>query len=183
MKIKILNHAASLLMMFLFASLIIQSCKKGKDTPANSTSNSQYYCTANINGAAWKADRVLAGDTSNIMIALAIKIANSDTSLFTIVFPNNIAVNQLTTFDQAQYSLLIFAMQTANGGATNIYSMDPSAGGSGSFTITKMDVSSKVVEGTFNGEAVNTTNNNDKVTITNGKFNMPYIVGRPTNKI
>lgn len=170
-------------MMFLFASLIILSCKKGKDTPENSTSNSSYYCTANINGTAWKADRVLAGDTSNIMIALGIKIANSDTSIFTIVFPDNIAVNQLTTFDQSQYSLLIFAMQSSIGGATNIYSMDPSAGGSGDFTITKLDVSAKVVEGTFTGEAVNTKNNNDKLTITNGKFSMPYIVGKPTNKI
>lgn len=169
-------------MMFLFASLIILSCKKANDTP-NNTSNSQNYCTANINGTAWKADRVLAGDTSNIMIALGIKIANSDTSIFTIVFPDNITVNTLTTFDQSQYSLLIFAMQSSNGGVTNIYSMDPTSGGSGSFTITKLDVSAKVVEGTFTGEAVNTKNNNDKLTITNGKFSMPYIVGKPTNKI
>jgi len=183
MKIKILTHAASILIMFLLASLIIQSCKKGNDTPANNTSNSTYYCNANINGSAWKADRVLAGDTSNLLIALGIKIANSDTSLFTIVFPDNITVNQLTTFDQAQNSVLVFAMQSSNGGATNIYSMDPSAGGSGDFTITKLDVSAKVVEGNFNGEAVNTTNKNDKLTITNGKFSMPYIVGKPTTKI
>lgn len=171
--------AVSGLIIFLSVIFIMQSCKKDKATPDN-TPKDKYFLSATVNGTAWKSDTTVAGDYQDQIIVLAIKVVNSDTSAFVFEFSDMLSINQPTAFNETHNNILVYAFQPVNNpGISTNYLTDPSVGGSGTFTITKFDKTAKMIEGTFSGTGINSTNSNDKVTITNGKFSMPYIIGRP----
>jgi|SRR6185437_10460931 len=178
MKTNNFNKVFSVIISFLLVSFIMQSCKKDKATPDNSK-NSKYFISATVNGKDWKSDTTDGGDFNGQMAVLGLKVVNSDSTIFILEFPDNVSINQSIKFDQNQNNILIYALQSATDPNTaTIYETDQSVGGSGNFTVTKLDKTALMVEGIFSGIGVNNKNANDQIMITNGKFSLPFVIGK-----
>ena len=152
-------------------------CKKSKDTQTaveNNTDGGKYYFTGDIDGTPWKADVVAAGDTVHLMLAIGVQIQNRDTSIMVLGFPDNITLNQPTDFYYPSSGSGQGSIAAFEGNSTDVSSAYTSATTSGGkFTVTQLDKSAKMVAGTFNVTLANTSG--DEITITNGKFKMPYV--------
>jgi len=168
---------AGLLAVVLFA---FPSCKK--DSGGSSAVNSAYYLSASVSGKSWNAnvgldnlhDPALAAlnglNAGDIAAVIAEEAAGKDTSAIVIVFPVNIPLNQPWAFSSANLALAAYAPN-----ASLVY-QTPSGGNAGdSVTVTTFDQTNLVIEGTFKGTFYSTTGSGS-VTITNGKFRVPYVI-------
>jgi hypothetical protein len=166
----------------LSLALLLSSCKKSSGGNDGSTNNSGFYLSASVNGKTWNANvandnmqsPVLAAQTgsgaSTLFLVLGIQAQGKDSSAFAIVFPQSIALNKTLVFDASKYMIGIYAA-TATAG----YETSASTNSDDSLTITSLDQTAKVIEGTFKGTFY-LTSGSGSVKVTNGKFRTPYVL-------
>ena len=172
-------------LLFLVGLSLLQACSKSSGSDNSSTSSS-YYMTATVDGKAWAANMsnnsfkspALGGITTangvNIMVVLGIYSNNKDTSAFAVIFPQSTTLNQSTIFDAGKYTEAAYIAETTAGSAVyNGYNTTGTTGGSGSFSVTALDQTNKIVEGTFSG-TFGATSGTARIQVTNGKFRCPY---------
>ena len=163
--------------------LLLQGCKKDSGSDSNS---SGYYLTATVNGESWSANvnstlnnspAIAAVTSSNgitVFILLGVKAVNRDSSAIAVIFPQTVTLDKATNFDASKYSEAAYVEEASPGSPTYYgYNTTPATGGSGTFTITVLDQTAKLIEGTFSGAFGSQTGRAD-IQVTNGKFRCPY---------
>jgi hypothetical protein len=168
-----------ILVLFFF-----QSCKK--DSAGASNNSSGYYLTATVNGESWSANvnsklnnsPAIGGITSangvNVVVLLGIKAVNNDSSVVAVIFPQYATLNKTYNFDDSQYSEAAYGAEISPGLPGYYgYNTTSATGGSGTFTITAFDQTTKLIEGSFSG-TFGSQNGKPAVQITNGRFRCPY---------
>ncbi len=177
------NKAAGIGFSILFVLFFFQNCKKDSGPGSDS---SGYYLTATVNGEPWSANvnstlnnspAIAAVTTSNgisIFILLGVKAVNKDSSAIAVLFPHRVTLDKATNFDASKYSEGAYVLQASPASSTYYgYNTTPATGGSGTFTVTVLDQSAKLIEGSFSGTFGSQTGR-PAVQITNGKFRCPY---------
>lgn len=169
--------------VILFSTLLLQGCSKSSGSDSNSTGN---YLTANVNGKAWSANVNSSLNNSptiailtnangvDILYVIGIRSENKDSSAIAVIFPKNITLNKASAFNAAQYLEGAYISGTASDpGKYYGYNTTPATGGSGTVTVTLLDQSANIVEGTFSG-TFGSQQGRPAVQITDGKFHCPY---------
>jgi hypothetical protein len=176
-------------MLLLPTLFVLQSCKKssgGGDTP----NTSGYYLTATVDGKDWSANvPAPALDNSpaiavatpvngvNIMVMIGVKAVNKDTTAIALVFPQNLQLNKMFSFDVSKNLEAAYTAEASPGSTTYYgYNTTTTTGGSGTMTITSFDQTDKVIEGTFSGVFGSQTGR-AAISFTNGKFRCIYTTG------
>jgi len=162
---------------------ILPGCKKNNSSqPAteNNTQGGKYYLTGTVNGVSWKADVVAAGDTTNLIIIIGAQMVNKDTSAIVLSFPDLATINQSYPFNFSVNSSLAGYLSNTSNTTLYFYATIYSVGGStGDFTITKLDRTANMVSGIYTATVTNNSSKNT-LTITNGTFNMPFVMSTPS---
>lgn len=160
-------------LLLVIALTSLQGCKEKEVAP-------EFYLSATIGGKAWRANvnnnqntTVGAGKVNNLVMIIG-QQKTDKTATLVVVFPKNVALNQTLKFTESQPSTLAYTPDDIEP-----YSMEPSRGGSGTYTVTRFDEENQIVEGTFSGEAIN-TKNGTKLTITDGRFRSKLFAVPPT---
>jgi hypothetical protein len=173
MKTPVLVAKVALFALLVLALTGLQGCKNQDVTP-------EFYLSATIDGKAWRANvnnsqntTVGAGKMNNLVAVIG-QQKTDKTATLVIIFPQNVAQNQAVNFNQSQPSTLAYTPDDVAA-----YSMEPSRGGSGTFTVTRFDEADQVVEGTFSGEAIN-INTGAKLKIADGRFRSKLFDVPPT---
>ncbi len=169
--------------IIFFSILFMHACSKSSGSDSNNAGN---YLTANVNGQSWSANInsslnnspamavVTNSNGTNIFLVIGLKEVNKDSSAIAVIFPQNLTLNQAYAFDATQYFEGAYISETAPGsGKYYGYNTTPATGGSGTVTVTILDQSAKIVEGTFSG-TFGSQQGRPAVQITNGKFHCPY---------
>ncbi|GAB3939150.1 hypothetical protein [Larkinella terrae] len=151
----------------------LQGCKNQDVEP-------EFYLSATIGGKAWRAN---VNNSQNITVGAA-KVNNyvvvigqqktDKTATLVVIFPKNVALNQSVKFTESQPSTLAYSPDDLEA-----YSMEPSRGGSGTYTVTRFDEENQMVEGTFSGDAIN-IKTGAKLKITDGRFRSQLFDVPPT---
>jgi hypothetical protein len=162
--------------------LLLSSCKKNSGGNDGGSNNSGYYLSASVNGKSWNANvandslhsPVLAAQTgsgaSTVFLVLGIQAQGKDSSAFAIVFPKSITLNKTLVFDASKYMAGIYAATATSG-----YQTSTNTNSDDSLTITSLDATARVIEGTFKGTFY-LTSGSGSVKVTDGKFRTPYVL-------
>ena len=161
-----MTHTKCLLAATLLLGLFIQSCKK-----SNGNAPAPGSLTASVGGSAWAANFVSpkygvtvaaeVNDTIGVVAVVGVRVAGpGDTSIVSITFDESVTLN--TPVDLSGDYSVIYVTET------DAYSSEPSLGGTGTLTVTKLDLAGKVVAGTFSGTLRDT--NGNPITVTGGEF-------------
>lgn len=172
--------------------LLVLACfgcskKNGGNTPANPPS--AYYFKADINGQSWAANVYFAEYLTyplgvvinyngvNYMYVFSFYAANGDTSQsMDLLFPMNVPVNTPIAFDSAANKSIAYAVEDPlKSGKFDGWNAAAPTGGSGTFTITKLDQGNRIVEGTFSG-TLGSLNGKAAAKVANGTFSSPYVL-------
>jgi hypothetical protein len=177
---------------FLFALCALAclaSCSKSSGGgPSNPSS--PYYFSADLNGSAWVSNVYFSEyktypigvvedvNGTDYMYILAFKAANGDTSTaFTIVYPTNVPLNTPITLDSVSGKDVVYVSEDPLGsGKFDGYNTATPTGGSGTITITKMDETNLIVEGTFTCTMGSANRSKPAIAVTNGKFSSPFVL-------
>ncbi|RRB02597.1 hypothetical protein [Larkinella rosea] len=173
MKTVALFSRSGLLFLLVVALHGLQSCKNQDVEP-------EFHLSATVGGKAWRANvnnsqntTVGAAKVNNYVVIIG-QQKTDKTATLVVIFPKNVALNQSVKFTESQPSTLAYTPDDVNA-----YSMEPSRGGSGTYTVTRYDEQSQLVEGTFSGEAIN-VNTGAKLKITDGRFRSRLFDVQPT---
>ena len=149
------SHA---LILSLF--IIIASCKKNNDDKFTGIS-------ANINGKAWQAKYITAFEGAPFIDIdmVGLYAVPGDTTQLEIVVPDSIQVNKPNPFQSTTVRYYLNDSTTYDGLTTY---------GHGMVTVTSLDTTDHKVAGIFNGVLYNIADDNDSVSVTNGRFNISY---------
>jgi hypothetical protein len=160
------KRALALALVFSGILLAATSCKK-----SNNNNSANGSMTATVNGTAWSNNLGTVGLYTIIGGQFGIaggQLKSGDTTAFELSFVSPIALNQTISSDTSQI-LIVYSdnkTQQAYDGYFGIgYSL---------LTITSYDSTGHTVGGTFSGVLYNSTNSNDSVVVTNGKFNTSF---------
>jgi hypothetical protein len=162
MKPFLLASAAILLVVFT-------ACKKS----SNSSSTPSGTLTATISGTSFKGT-VFSNtyDTSlTAYIFNGASLAAGDSTILTVGFPDTTQVGIPLVIDG---TMIYLSYYNSN---TQVFYVQPGDGTTGTFLLTSLNATTHTAVGTFSGVTLyNSTNNQDSVVVTNGKFNLSYEV-------
>ena len=166
------NRKSIACLLIVLSMAFFQSCKKSSGSGGPPP---EFYLTATVDGTSWTANLkngvndVAAGTSGGLFLVLGVQVKGKDSTAILLAFPVNPSLNTPKSFDPLQKSVAGYV--TVSGA----YSADPAVNGSGSYTITYLNDSSKTVEGSFNCLAMRTKGSGvASVNITNGKFRTRY---------
>lgn len=166
---KLRAASATMPAILAFMLFLTQACKKSSGSDDNNNPSSEFYLSATVNNKDWTANMlsnrsepVAAGETQGLILIVGGLVVNKDTSAIVIAFPDKITINQQFNFSIPGKSLAAYATRTETYSTT--YST-----GSGSFTVSSFDQTTRVIEGNFSCTAF-TEDGSHKLTISNGKF-------------
>lgn len=153
------------LLYLLIATLCFTACGDDSDNPE--PQNSDPFITAQIDGADFTADTILAesddfdGAAEDVVIAIAGTDSNTNLTIG-FLFPEREDVIGSTEVD-ADNAGLIFSDEAGNAFITE-----------GDFTINELDTVANLVTGTFSFTATNEDDATDTYSITEGEFRVNY---------
>ena len=178
-------------LLFAFCALAcLNSCSKSSGGGGTSNPSSPYYFSADLGGTAWSANVYFSQyktypigvvedvNGTDYMYILAFRAQNGDTSTaFTIVFPANVPLNTPITLDSVAGKDVVYVSEDPLGSAKfDGYNTATPTGGSGTVTVTKMDLTNLIVEGTFACTMGSATRSKPAIVVTNGKFSAPFVL-------
>ena len=159
----------------LFSASLFSSCKKNSDSPGGGNISAEYFLSATIDGKPWSAnikngeENVAGGTRGGFMFVVGAQVTGKDTTAIVLTFPASPALNTQKSFDMLQKSVAGYI------NVAHTFSADAAVGGSGTYMITTLNDSSRVIEGKFSFKGVNKQNSTSvSVNITDGKFRTTY---------
>ena len=182
------------LIISIFLSLLVFSCKKDDDDPVTPTAPTPtatiYFIEGIVDGVTIRAEYVCpyngcemnAGNYSSFMQWLTMQrtmsgsddrgwsILVSDLMLDSWVLPDTLDASGL--FDQENLDLSYYS---GTWSSDNNYLVDGVVLGDDSFQLIVTSKSGDVIEGTFSGQLRNGSDTSDIVTVTNGKFKIKIV--------
>ena len=178
------------LLFALCALACLNSCSKSSGGGGASNPSSPYYFSADLGGTAWSANVYFSEyktypigvvedvNGTDYMYILAFRAQNGDTSTaFTIVFPANVPLNSPITLDSVAGKDVVYVSEDPLGsGKFDGYNTATPTGGSGTVTLTRMDETNLIVEGTFTCTMGSVNAGKPAIAVTNGKFSAPYVL-------
>ncbi|GGA84059.1 hypothetical protein [Puia dinghuensis] len=147
----------------LLSLLLIAACGKN-----NNPSSGSGTLSATVGSSTYQSTSTLAAFSSslNLYAIYSYSRQNKDTSVFQLTLPYPLPVNKTFTSDSLVLTYSDKGIEyDAFGSKRQVQA-----------TITSLDSFAHKMTGTFNAIAHDTTNVNDSVVITNGKFNITYTV-------
>lgn len=175
--------------VFVLLALASFGCSKKGSGGGNDNPQSSYYMKADINGQGWAANVYFAEyqtyplgimlnyNGANYLYVFSFYAANGDTSQsLDLLFPVSVPLNTPVAFDSAANKSIAYAVEDPlKSGHFDGWNGAAPTGGSGTFTITKIDQGNKVVEGTFTA-TLGSLNGKAAAKVTNGSFSSPYVL-------